>query len=124
VEQGSGFRFLVLALLGGRGLGVACWRISVPAVRFLEIIVRGDLGHGVLPSVCRLVAVFGLHVWGEEAVASPLGSSLLQSSFWSGFPVLLFNFLSIRRFFCSGRGNLPCNSTVLVPKNCAAAPLK
>ena len=57
VKQGSGFRFLVLALLGGRGLGVACWRISVSVARFLEIIVRRDLGHGVLPFVCSLVAV-------------------------------------------------------------------
>lgn len=48
------------------GLGVACWRISVSGARFLEIIVRRDLGHGVLPSVCRLVAVFGLHVWGKK----------------------------------------------------------
>ena len=79
------------------GLGVACWRISVSGARFLEIIVRRDLGHGVLPSVCRLVAVFGLHVWGEEAVAAPLGSSLLQSSFWSGLPRAFVQFcVSIR----------------------------
>jgi hypothetical protein len=45
---------------------------------------------------------FGLHVWGEEAVASPPGSSLPHSAFWSGFSVLLFNFLSTRRFLCFG----------------------